>query len=175
MCLLNPNRNPGMTKEQIEQGLRDYLGVETIVWLPYGEAADVGPNGTDGHVDGVLQYVAPGHVMLLAPEDEAAPDHAFGRANLERLEASRDAKGRSFRISRLDVTAAAEAAYANCYLANGAVIVPIAEDGEDRDALDQIARIFPDREVVGVPGMTVLYGGGGPHCITQQVPVGDPA
>ena len=175
MCLLNPNRNPGMTKEQIEQGLRDYLGVETIVWLPYGEAADVGPNGTDGHVDGVLQYVAPGHVMLLAPEDEAAPDHAFGRANLQRLEASRDAKGRSFRISRLDFTAAAEAAYANCYLANGAVIVPIAEDGEDGDALDQIARVFPDREVVGVPGMTVLYGGGGPHCITQQVPVGDPA
>ena len=175
MCLLNPNRNPGMTKEQIEDGLRDYLGVETIVWLPFGDATDVGPNGTDGHVDGVAQYVAPGHVMLLAPEDPAALDYEWGQANLRRLEGSCDARGRAFQISRLDAGAEAEAAYANCYLVNGAVIVPIAEDDVDRIAIDQISSVFPDREVVGVPAMTVLYGGGGPHCITQQVPVGDPA
>jgi agmatine deiminase len=175
MCLLNENRNPHMTKEQIEQGLRDYLGVETIVWLPYGMAADVGPNSTDGHIDGVAQYVAPGHVMLLAPQDPADDDHEFGQENLIRLQEARDAKGRVFRISRLDVGAGAELSYANCYLANGVVIVPIAGDSRDAQALGRISEVFSEREVLGVPGTTVNFGGGGPHCITQQIPVGDPA
>ncbi len=175
MCLLNENRNPSLTKEQIEQGLRDYLGVDTIVWLPYGEAQDVGPNATDGHVDGVAQYVGPGHVMLLTPQDPAHPDHAYGKENLRRLEDARDAQGRGFEVSQLDVSAAARLGYANCYLVNGAVIVPTADDAEDARAIDQIAKIFPDREAVGVPALTLLFGGGGPHCITQQIPVGDPA
>ena len=175
MCLLNENRNPGMTKAQIEQGLRDYLGVETIVWLPYGMAHDVGPNSTDGHVDGVAQYVAPGHVMLLAPEDPADADHTFGQENLRRLREARDAKGRAFHVSRLDVGAGAALSYANCYLANGAVIVPTAGDARDAAAIERISRVFPGREVVGVPATTVDFGGGGPHCITQQIPTGDPA
>lgn len=175
MCLLNENRNPGMTKQQIEQGLRDYLGVETIVWLPYGMAEDVGPNSTDGHIDGVAQYVAPGHVMLLVPEDPADDDHEFGQENLLRLQEARDARDRVFRISRLDVGAGARLSYANCYVANGVVIVPMAGDERDARAIARIAEIFADREIVGVPGTTVNFGGGGPHCITQQVPVGDPA
>ncbi len=173
-CLLNPNRNPGMTKDQIEQGLRDYLGVETIVWLPLGMAADVGPNATDGHVDGVAQFVAPGHVLLLAPEDPADNDHASGQENLRRLEGARDAKGRAFEVTCLDVGAGAKLCYANHYLANGAVIVPTAHDHRDTEALEQLAKVYPDRTVVGVSGVTIDYGGGGPHCITQQIPVGDP-
>jgi agmatine deiminase len=175
MCLLHENRNPTMSKDEIERGLRDYLGVGTIVWLPYGMAADTGPNATDGHVDGVAQYVAPSHVMLLVPTDEADDDHDFGHANLARLEASKDAAGRSFTVSRLDVAAGAILSYANCYLANGGVVVPVAGDERDADALAQIARIFPDREVVPVPGNAIAAGGGGPHCITQQVPAGLPA
>jgi agmatine deiminase len=174
-CLLNPNRNPDMTKEQIEQGLRDYLGVETVVWLPHGMAADVGPNATDGHVDGVAQYLAPGHVLLLAPEDPADNDHAFGQENLRRLESVKDARGRTFEITRLDVGAGAKLCYANHYLANGGVIVPAAGDERDAEALEQLSKVYPDRTVVGVPGVTIDYGGGGPHCITQQIPVGDPA
>ena len=173
-CLLNPNRNPGMTKDQIEQGLRDYLGVETIVWLPQGMAADVGPNATDGHVDGVAQFIAPGHVLLLAPEDPADNDHASGQENLRRVQEARDAKGRSFEVTRLDVGAGAKLCYANHYLANGAVIVPTAGDHRDAEALEQLAKVYPGRTVVGVPGVIIDYGGGGPHCITQQIPVGDP-
>lgn len=179
MCLLHPNRNPGLTRERIEDGLRDHLGVETIVWLPYGEAADVGPNGTDGHVDGVAQYVAPGRVMLLAPGDPAASDHDFGQANLQRLGAARDAAGRGIEIDRLDLPAGTRVPYANSYLANGAVIVPITGEPADADidaeALRRIGEIFPGREVVGVPALTIHDGGGGPHCITQQIPVGSPA
>ena len=173
-CLLNQNRNPGMTKEQIEQGLRDYLGVETIVWLPHGMAADVGPNATDGHVDGVAQYLAPGRVLLLAPEDPADNDHASGQENLHRLEEARDAKGRAFEITRLDVGAGAKLCYANHYLANGGVIVPTAGDEKDAEAMEQLSKVYPDRTVVGVPGVTIDFGGGGPHCITQQIPAGDP-
>ena len=102
MCLLNPNRNPDLTKDEIERGLRDYLGVDTVVWLPYGMAGDVGPVATDGHVDGVAAYVAPGRVALLVPDDARDADHAFGRANLERLEASTDARGRSFEVESPD-------------------------------------------------------------------------
>jgi agmatine deiminase len=175
MCLLNENRNPGMTQEEIEEGLREYLGVETIVWLPYGMAEDVGPNSTDGHIDGVAQYVAPGHVMLLAPEDPADDDYEFGQENLSALQVARDAKGRVFKIDRLDVGAGARLSYANCYVANGVVIVPMAGDARDAVAIARISEVFPEREVVGVPGTILNFGGGGPHCITQQVPVGDPA
>jgi agmatine deiminase len=175
MCLMNENRNPAMSKEQIETGLHGYLGVDTVVWLPHGMAEDVGPNATDGHVDGVAQYVAPGHVMLLVPQDEADVDHAFGQANLRRLEAARDAKGRAFTISRLDVGAGAKLSYANLYLPNDGVVVPVAGDLKDAEALAQIADVFPGREVVGVLGNAINAGGGGPHCITQQIPVGDPA
>jgi len=175
MCLLNPNRNPAMTKEQIEQGLRDYLGVETVVWLPYGASADVGPVATDGHVDGVAQYVSPGRVLLLAPANPEDADHAWGQENLARLQGSRDAKGREFDVVRLDVGLGDSLYYANCYVANGVVIVPTADNADDAEAIEQISKVFPDREVVGTPAVTVGFGGGGPHCITQQIPVGDPA
>ena len=171
-CLLNPNRNPDLTRHEIEQGLRDYLGVATVVWLPVGHSLDVGPEGTDGHVDGVAQYVAPGHVLLEAPADPAASEHGTGQVNLERLRASRDAHGRSFRVSVLDPGPGVTISYANHYLANGAVIVPVADDPSDEPVLQFLATVYPDREVVAVPGATLSLGGGGPHCITQQIPEG---
>src|SRR4051794_41665640 len=82
MCLLNPNRNPTMTKDDIERGLRDHLGVETIVWLPYGMAGDVGPVATDGPVDGVATYVAPRRGALLVPHDASGADPPVGEAEL---------------------------------------------------------------------------------------------
>jgi agmatine deiminase len=178
-CLLNPNRNPTLSREQIEQSLRDYLGVTTVVWLPFGHSLDVGPAGTDGHVDGVAQYVAPGRVLLEVSSDPASPDHERGVANLARLRQTRDAQGRRIEVTVLDPGADPAVSYANHYLANGAVVVPVggtADDAPDDDAaLDQLRRIYPDREVVAVPGTVLAFGGGGPHCITQQIPAGDPA
>jgi agmatine deiminase len=174
-CLLHRNRNPDLDRGQIEQGLRDYLGVSTIVWLGTGHSLDVGPEGTDGHVDGVAQLVAPGHLLLDAPTDPAHPEYRGGVDNLARLSAARDARGRPFQVTRLDTGPEAGVSYANSYLANGAVIVPVDGGAADRDALDLIGGLHPTREVVAVPGRTLAFGGGGPHCITQQIPVGDPA
>ena len=171
-CLLDPNRNPTLSREQIEQGLKDYLGATTVVWLPFGHSLDTGPAGTDGHVDGVLQYIAPGRVMLEAVADTSSPEHDRGIANLAALRATADAAGRPFDIAILDPGPDAIVSYANHYLANGAVIVPIAGDGADDDALATLRSLHPDRAVVGVPGETIAFGGGGPHCITQQIPAG---
>jgi agmatine deiminase len=170
-CLLNPNRNPTMSRDQIEEGLRDYLGVETIVWLGLGHSLD---HETDGHIDGIAPYVAPARVALLVPEDPEDPDHEPGRDNLERLRRARDAKGREFEVVQFQTRPPGVVPHLNFYLPNGAVIVPVAGRAEDEHALEQIRRLFPDREVVSVPGEVLIYGGGGPHCITQQVPDGTP-
>jgi agmatine deiminase len=171
-CLLNPNRNPHLSKAQIEQGLCDHLGVTTVIWLPWGHSLDTGPAGTDGHVDGVLQYVAPGHVMLELVGDPASPEHERGLANLAVLEATRDARGRRLQVTQVDPGPDAAVSYANHYLADGAVIVPVAGDATDDGPLDALRSMHPGREIVGVPGSVLAFGGGGPHCITQQIPAG---
>ena len=148
MCLLSPNRNPDLTKDEIERGLRDYLGVDAVVWLPYGMAGDVGPVATDGHVDGVAAYVAPGRVALLVPDDARDADHDFGRANLERLEASTDARGRSFEVEHL-IGADGKNAYSNCYIANRIVVAPLtgadADERGRRTAREALPRPRGDR------------------------------
>lgn len=172
-CLLDPNRNPHLTRAQIEQGLKDHLGATTVIWLPYGHSLDTGPAGTDGHIDGVLQYVAPGKVLLEAVSDTSSPEHERGLANFEVLRASRDARGRALDIEILDPGPDAVVSYANHYLANGAVIVPVGGDpAADARALAVLRDLHPDREVVAVPGEILALGGGGPHCITQQIPAG---
>lgn len=171
-CLLHPNRNPGMTREEIERTLRDYLGVSQVVWLGKGHSTD---RDTDGHVDGVLQYVRPGVVMLLAPADPQDPDHEPGVENLRRLREARDARGRALEVITLDPGPPNGLSYMNFYLPNGGVVVPVVgRPEEDGPALAQIAAAFPEREVVPVSGWTIHEGGGGPHCITQQLPVGVP-
>lgn len=174
-CLLNPNRNASMSKAEIEQALMDYLGATTVIWLPFGHSLDVGPEGTDGHVDGIAQYLAPGQIVLEVPASEVATEYLTGRRNRESLAAAKDASGRELDVSVLDPGADGSVAYCNYYLANGAVIVPVAGDGRDEAPLEQIADLHPGRKVVGVPGETLAFGGGGPHCITQQVPQGPPA
>jgi len=169
-CLLNPNRNPDLTREQIEQGLKDYLGVTTVVWLPVGHVLDVGPEGTDGHVDGVAQYLAPGRILLEAPSDPAAAAFEGGQANLAALRASRDTRGRAFEVTQLDPGTDPGVSYANHYIANGGVIVPTEGNAADELVLAFLASVYPGREIVAVPGVTLAFGGGGPHCITQQIP-----
>jgi agmatine deiminase len=174
-CLLHPNRNPAMTRDDIERELKRRLGVLKVIWLPYGHFDDA---HTDGHVDGVCTYVRPGVVVAQTCEDPALPDYERMASNLAVLRESTDAAGRPFEIlglpqfpvTTLPDGTATMVAYANFYLANGGVIVPLGGHELDEPALATLRQAFPDREVVGVPGNIVAYGGGGVHCITQQVP-----
>jgi len=174
-CLLNPNRNPGLTREAIEAELKSRLGVEKIIWLRYGHFED---EHTDGHVDGVCTYVRPGVVVAQTCDDPANPNYRLMVENLEILRNETDAAGRRFEVIELPHLPYFDldgeelmVSYVNFYVANGCVVVPIADHPLDEEALAIIASAFPDREVVGVPGRIISYGGGGPHCITQQVPV----
>jgi len=174
-CLLHPNRNPSMSREETESGLRDYLGVEKVVWVPWGRSeADT---DTDGHIDGVAAFAAPGVVLLQMTDDEGDRNHAHFEDNRRRLAAERDAHGRPFEIREFRTISYVEVGgrrlslpHMNFYLANGAVIAPIAEQPTDAAVLEFLSAAFPDREVVGVPGAVVDYGGGNVHCITQQQP-----
>ncbi|MEV7277322.1 agmatine deiminase family protein [Streptomyces sp. NPDC093111] len=177
-CLLHPNRNPGMNRDEIEAELKSRLGVLKVVWLPYGGLLDT---ETDGHVDGVCAFAAPGKVVVSLPEDPAHPDYARMRANRAVLEATTDAQGR--RLEIVDVPQAAfvdvadgevEVSYLNYYVANGGVVVPVAGLPQDDAALTVIAAAHPGRKVVGVRALAIAFGGGGVHCITQQIPVARP-
>jgi agmatine deiminase len=175
-CLLNPNRNPGLSKEQIERGLKDYLGVEKVIWLRagLGSAED---RDTDGHVDGVAAFVAPGRVLLHMVRDRSHPDYENLLENRRRLETT-DARGCELEVVEIDLRGdpvrvgevSGIETYVNLYQANGAVVVPTGGTGYDLEALDRLRGVFADREVVGVPTPVIGYGGGGIHCITQQVP-----
>lgn len=166
-CLLNPNRNPSLSRAQIEQGLRDYLGVETVVWLAEGLVED---RDTDGHVDLIAAFTRPGEVLLQAAPP-GAPNHERMAENRARLEAAGLAVADFPVLPHVDVGGEQVAAsHLNFYLANGAVIVPVAGVDTDAEALDRIGDAYPGREIVGVRGEVIAAGGGGPHCITQQVP-----
>ncbi|HEX5936451.1 MAG TPA: agmatine deiminase family protein [Actinomycetota bacterium] len=176
-CLLHPNRNPMMSREEIEDGLRSFLGVDTVVWLPHGLVED---RDTDGHVDGLAQYVRPGAVMLAVAAGEEDPNAARFEDDRRVLASTTDARGRAIEVidgpvnswAELDGIGPVVIPYMNHYLANGAVIVPTGGVAGDEAALELLAKAYPDREVVGVPGAMISHGGGGPHCITQQVPGG---
>jgi agmatine deiminase len=166
-CLLNPNRNPGMSRDEIEAGLREHLGAETIVWLGQGLVED---RDTDGHVDMIAAFTRPGEVLLQSVEP-GAPSHERMADNRTRLTAA------GLDVVDFPILAAVEVAgepvavsHLNLYLCNGAAIVPLADVDTDAEALERIAAAYPAREVVGVPGRVIAFGGGGPHCITQQVP-----
>jgi agmatine deiminase len=166
-CLLHPSRNPGMTREEIERGLCDFLGAERVVWLGQGLAED---RDTDGHVDLVAAFTRPGQVLLQStppgtPSSERLADNRsrLVAAGLEVVDfpilPTLEVGGEEVAVGHL-----------NFYLCNGAAIVPLAGAPTDAEALERIAAAYPGREVVGVPGAIIAYGGGGPHCITQQVP-----
>ncbi|MET9610902.1 agmatine deiminase family protein [Streptomyces sp. NPDC006512] len=173
-CLLHPNRNPGMSRDEIEAELKARLGVTKVIWLPYGGLLDT---ETDGHVDGVCAFAAPGTVVVSLPDNPNHPDYARMRANREVLEAATDARGRRLEIVDVPQTAFADVAdgeievsYLNYYIANGGVVVPVAGLQQDEDALAVIASAHPGRKVVGVRALAIAFGGGGVHCITQQIP-----
>jgi len=190
-CLLNRNRNPELSREQIEAGLHAHLGTEKVVWLGRGVFEDE----TDGHVDNLACFARPGVVLLSWSEDPDDPQTEISRDARERLEAATDARGRPFEVVLLPSpgpleTSAEEAAgvepapgtkprqagerlaasYANFYVGNERVVFPLLDERHDDEAAEIVASCFPEREVVGVPSREILLGGGNIHCITQQVP-----
>jgi len=190
-CLLNPNRNPHLSKADIEQTLRDYLGVETIIWLPDGLFNDE----TDGHIDNFCCFVRPSEVLLAFTDDPKDPNFARCQAALSVLERSQDAKGRSLTVHKMPIPGSlyatdeecagvdkAEgsqprdsairlaASYVNFLIVNGGIIAPCFDDPKDDEAKAILQRLFAEREIVMLPGREILLGGGNIHCITQQQP-----
>lgn len=174
-CLLNPNRNPGKARADIEAALQDYLGIQRTLWLRQGIHGSV----VDGHIDGVAAFVAPGKVMHARAKDPADPNFGIFEENRARLQTMTDARGRSLEVLDIPIPRRRQldghrvaATYANFYIANGGVVVPTFGEELDRAALEAIATAFPDHEVVGVRGEYIGVGGGVVHCITQQQPRG---
>jgi len=192
-CLLNRNRNPHLSKQLIESLLRSYLSVTTIIWLGEGVVNDE----TDGHIDNLACFARPGEVCLTWTDNQRDAQYRVSKDALDRLLDARDARGRRLKVHKLPSpgplkATRAEAAgvqvregakprhagerlaasYANFYIANGGIIVPLLDARTDRAAISKLKRIFPKRKVVGVPGREILLGGGNIHCITQQVPRG---
>ena len=191
-CLLNPNRNPDHSREDVERHLCDYLGVTTVVWLGRGLDPDV----TSGHVDDVAMFVRPGVVALAWSDDPEDWRRESLVENLERLERATDGRGRPFEVHKIplpdDVVLTQEeaagidqvegtlplpagfrqaATYVNCYVCNGAVVMPTFDDPKDGEARAALQRLFPDREIVPLPSREIILAGGNVHCVTQQQPV----
>lgn len=166
-CLLHRNRNPGWSKAQVESHLKGYLGVKKVIWLPKGLTPDP---ITDGHIDGMLAFVKPGVVLLHTIDDTSDPNYAITQNAKRLLQQATDAKGRRFEIIEVPLTSF-DVVHMNFYICNGAVIVPVAgRKSEDDAPMSIIANAYPRHRVIGVTGRMLAGGGGGVHCITQQVP-----
>jgi agmatine deiminase len=167
-CLLERHRNPRLTRDEIDARLREQLGVERVVWLGLGLIED---RDTDGHVDNVCAFVAPGRVVLQTVTDEANPNFGPSRDNLRRL---REAGLEVVELPWLPYVDGEQpptvVPYTNFYICNGGLIVPTRGEETDAEALALLEELYPGREAVAVAGETLALGGGGVHCITQQVP-----
>jgi len=192
-CLLSPGRNPQLSREEVEAHLRDYLSVEKIIWLARG----IDPHETNGHVDDVACFVAPGVVLAGITEDRDDWRYALLEDNLRVLQDATDARGRRLRVETLPMPASTvrteeeasgvdyvegstprragdetAASYLNFLIVNDGVIMPTFDDPNDAEAMARLEAIFPGRKVVTVPGREIVLGGGSVHCITQQQPAG---
>jgi len=173
-CLLNPNRNPGLSRGEIEQRLRDYLGVSHILWLGDGIEGD----DTDGHVDDLTRFVDAHTVVTVLEDDPADANHAPLRDNLERLRGMTDQDGQSLRVVTLPMPRPMyqdgqrlPASYANFYIANEVVLLPAYDPGRDEIARDTLQGLFPTRRVVPIDCTDLVWGLGACHCVTQQWPM----
>lgn len=194
-CLGSPGRNPSLSKRQIEEKLREYLGAEKIIWLPHGIRGDE----TNEHVDNICAFISPGEVVLAWCDDRSDPQYGYSSACLEALEGERDAAGRKIRVHKLpipdfpvlvrpdeiegydfeegeDRREAGErlaASYVNFYFANGALLLPRfggENAGADVRAAEIMSALCPGREIIALPSRDIILGGGNIHCITQQIP-----
>jgi agmatine deiminase len=167
-CLFESHRNPQLDREAIEERLREHLGVQRVVWLRDGLVED---DDTDGHVDNICAWIEPGRVLIQTVDDDADPNFEGCQENVRRLHAAGLDVVELPILPRLDVGGPPTVVpYVNYYVCNGALIVPVTGADTDEAALDLLASLYPGREAVAAPGATLALGGGGVHCITQQVP-----
>ena len=190
-CLLGKGRNPDMPKQRIAESLKEYLNVSTVLWLPCGIYNDE----TDGHVDNICAFTAPGEAVLAWTEDKEDVQYAMSRACLDYLDQARDARGRRIRVHKLPLPKPVRiteeecqgldacgdepvrtpgerlaASYVNFYIANGNIVMPGFGDAADAPAREILQGLFPDRRVIQIYTRDILIGGGNIHCITQQIP-----
>ncbi len=172
-CLLHPNRNPGLSRIEIERYLKGYLGVQQIVWLGEGIIGD----DTDGHIDDIARFVRPETIVCATEDDPEDPNYGLLRDNHDRLQKARTLDGKPFEVITLPMPGPVEsesgrlpASYANFYIANGVVLVPVFGHRNDAAALETLARLFPGREVIGINCEPLVWGLGTIHCVTQQQP-----
>lgn len=175
-CLLNPNRNPGFSQDKIEEILKHYLDIKKIIWLKHGVFGDE----TDGHIDNIACFAAPGTVLLQVCRDKNDPNFAITEENRAILSAQTDARGRKLRIVEISQPPARfidqsrlALSYINFYLTNGGVIMPVFGGGAaetDKEAVRLVGQAFPGRRIVTLNGMPLIKEGGNIHCITQQMP-----
>ena len=192
-CLLHPNRNPELSRSDIEQYLADYLNISHIIWLPRGVYEDE----TDGHVDNLCCFVRSGVIALTWTDNHSDPQFERSAEAYDALMSAHDAQGKPLAVHKIHqpepMTMTAEEAegldivdsaflrpagerlagsYINFYIANGAIILPQFGDHHDLAARRQLAQLFPDRSIIGIEAREILLGGGNIHCITQQQPAG---
>jgi len=175
-CLLNKNRNPHLNKSEIEEYLMEYLGVTNIIWLKNGIEGD----DTDGHIDDIARFVNPTTVLCAYEENMHDVNHPVLHENYEILLHAKDQNGNKLNVIKLPMPGAIgdketrlPASYANFYIGNKAVLVPIFGHENDAKALDIIQHQFPDRKVIGINCSDLVYGLGTLHCISQQQPTAD--
>lgn len=172
-CLLNPNRNPHLNKEQIEGCLKSYLGVTNILWLGEGIVGD----DTDGHIDDLSRFTDPRTIVTIIEEDPTDENYPMLQENLKRLRTMKDQEGQPFRIVALPMPRRIvheeqrlPASYANFYIVNGKVLLPTYRDKNDQRAIMILQSLFPSRKVIGIDSSELIWGLGSFHCITQQEP-----
>lgn len=171
-CLLNPNRNPGLSREETEERLRDYLGVRDIFWLAAGTEGD----DTDGHIDNLARFVAERVVVALVEPDRASANYEPLQENLRRLKAIR-LRGQPLEIHEMPAPPRMEredltlpASYANFYIANKTVLLPTYRHAHDEIAISLLQKFFPTRRIVPIDAIELIWGLGAFHCLTQQQP-----
>lgn len=172
-CLLNPNRNPHLSQEQVEKWLCDYYGMEQVLWVDEGIVGD----DTDGHIDDTIRFVNEDTVLAVVETDKQDENYELLQTNLKQLKQMRLPNGRQLNIIELPMPDAViyedqrlPASYANFYISNKHVIVPVYQCKKDEKALQIIATAFPGREVVGIDSTDIIWGLGSFHCLSQQEP-----
>lgn len=172
-CLLNPNRNPELTKDDIEKILKDNLGVTNVLWLGKGIVGD----DTSGHIDDLTRFVGPKTVVTIITDDPSDQDYAPLQENLARLQTMKDQDGNALEVITLTQPMPTfvqgvriPASYANFYIANECVLLPVWNDSHDAEAIATLQRCFPSRRIVPIDSTKLTWGLGSFHCVTQQIP-----
>ena len=173
-CLLNKNRNPNLSKIEIEENLKKYLNIKKIIWLKHGT-----DEGTDGHVDNIACFADENKVLALACNDKQDPFYDKLNENLEILKTAKDAEGRRLEVIEIEMSYKRlipdddePSSYINFYIANGGIVMPSFDDEKaDKKAQNIIKSVFPKRKILALNGIDISLGGGNIHCITQQQPL----